>query len=222
MENTIKQCCSCKEHKSILGFAVDRTKRDGHKYKCKECESVSRKAARIQDPERYKSYRWSNEKRREYWHRTKAQRNKYQREWAAKNKDKVAAYARKSRLSSLHSKLMSNLRGRINYALHQESLTRKSSTPTLLGCSIEKLKAHLESKFQPGMSWDNYGRGLGCWHIDHIRPCALFDLSNPKEQLECFNYKNLRPLWAKDNLSLAVRAKSFKRRNGRMKQVELL
>jgi hypothetical protein len=48
------------------------------------------------------------------------------------------------------------------------------------------------------MSWDNYGK-YG-WHIDHIKPCSSFDLSDRKQLLECFNYRNLQPLWALDNL----------------------
>ena len=46
------------------------------------------------------------------------------------------------------------------------------------------------------MSWDNYGD----WHVDHIRPCASFDLTNEDEQRICFHYKNLQPLWGPDNL----------------------
>ena len=46
------------------------------------------------------------------------------------------------------------------------------------------------------MSWDNYG----LWHIDHRVPCVKFDLSKPIEQQKCFNFKNLQPLWAIDNL----------------------
>ena len=38
-------------------------------------------------------------------------------------------------------------------------------------------------------------------HIDHIKPCASFDLTDPAQQKECFNYKNLQPLWAFDNIS---------------------
>ena len=59
------------------------------------------------------------------------------------------------------------------------------------------VKKWIESQFVDGMSWDNHGE----WHIDHIRPCASFDLTDPEQQKECFNYKNLQPLWAKDNLS---------------------
>ncbi len=55
--------------------------------------------------------------------------------------------------------------------------------------------AHLESRFLPGMTWENRGE----WHIDHFIPCSRFDLSLPAHQKICFNYRNLRPLWGKDN-----------------------
>jgi hypothetical protein len=64
-----------------------------------------------------------------------------------------------------------------------------------IGCSIEHLKDYLQSKFENGMTWENYGK----WHIDHIRPCASFDLTDIEQQKICFNYKNLQPLWAEDN-----------------------
>lgn len=65
----------------------------------------------------------------------------------------------------------------------------------LLGCSINELMKHIETKWQFGMSWDNYGK----WHLDHIRPCASFDLLDPQQQRDCFHYTNLQPLWALDN-----------------------
>lgn len=46
-----------------------------------------------------------------------------------------------------------------------------------------------------GMSWENYGE----WHIDHIVPCSSFDLTDPKQQEDCFNFKNLQPLWGWEN-----------------------
>ena len=76
---------------------------------------------------------------------------------------------------------------------------KKTSSTKLLGCSIEHLRDHLESQFEEGMSWDNHS--MTGWHIDHIRPCASFDLTDEAQQRECFHYKNLQPLWAKDNLS---------------------
>ncbi len=65
----------------------------------------------------------------------------------------------------------------------------------MLGCSFPEFKSWMQSQFLEGMTWDNYGK----WHIDHIKPCALFDLSKQSEQELCFNYRNLQPLWAADN-----------------------
>ena len=67
----------------------------------------------------------------------------------------------------------------------------------LLGCSFETARKHIESLFKPGMSWNNYGK----WHMDHIIPCASFDLRCPVQQLACCHYTNLQPLWAFDNMS---------------------
>lgn len=74
---------------------------------------------------------------------------------------------------------------------------RAGSIASLVGCTHEELKSHLESRFLPGMSWLNRRK----WHIDHIRPCASFDLTDPLQQAECFHYTNLQPLWAADNIA---------------------
>ena len=65
--------------------------------------------------------------------------------------------------------------------------------------TVEQLKQHLESKFQPGMSWDNWT--TDGWHIDHIKPLSSFNLNDRKQLLSACHYTNLQPLWAKDNLS---------------------
>jgi hypothetical protein len=88
-----------------------------------------------------------------------------------------------------------NLRTRIRDALN--GTAKSSTTKDLLGCDIGSYKKYLEAKFQNGMNWTNYGE----WHIDHIVPCAKFDLTNPEEQKKCFHYTNTQPLWAKDNFS---------------------
>lgn len=73
---------------------------------------------------------------------------------------------------------------------------KSDKTMNLVGCTPNFLREYLQSKFQFGMTWDNYGS----WHIDHIRPCCSFDLTDPIQQQKCFHYTNLQPLWAKDNI----------------------
>jgi len=89
------------------------------------------------------------------------------------------------------------LRGRIAHAIRNANTIKSKKTTTLLGCTIIELMDHLESLFDDKMTWDN--RGFYGWHIDHIIPCASFDLTDPQQQLECFNYTNLQPLWCTDN-----------------------
>ena len=89
------------------------------------------------------------------------------------------------------------LRKRIRIVLTGNGIPRLGRTVELLGCTIEEARSHLESQFSEGMSWENAGE----WHIDHIRPCASFDLTYPEQQMMCFHHTNLQPLWAKDNLS---------------------
>lgn len=75
-------------------------------------------------------------------------------------------------------------------------LRKPSGSSDLVGCTWQELVEYIQSKFEPWMTWDNYGSK---WHVDHIKPCAAFDLSDEKQQQACFHYTNLRPLRAVDN-----------------------
>jgi AraC-like DNA-binding protein len=85
---------------------------------------------------------------------------------------------------------------RIWSAMKKQSVNARGSFK-LVGCSPEELRQHIEKQFEPGMSFENYGE----WHVDHIRPCASFDLSKADQMSECFNWRNLQPLWAFENIS---------------------
>tara|TARA_R100000231_G_scaffold138321_1_gene116422 strand:- start:176 stop:1045 length:870 start_codon:yes stop_codon:yes gene_type:complete len=100
-------------------------------------------------------------------------------------------------LSKPHNAIAHSLRCRLHTALKAYKISKCNSATKLLGISIPKFMEYFESKFTNGMSWDNYGK----WHIDHIVPCASFDLTKESEQKKCFHYTNLQPLWAHDNLS---------------------
>lgn len=93
--------------------------------------------------------------------------------------------------------LRHRLRTRVLMSLGKKHAKKSSKTIELIGCTWEFLEWHIEQQFAHGMTWEN--RGL--WHVDHIRPCSSYDLTNPEQQKRCFHYSNLRPLWAKDNLS---------------------
>ena len=94
-------------------------------------------------------------------------------------------------------KLERNLRSRLYHALKNQKADKKYRTKQLTGCELSFLKGYLEANFTEGMTWENHGS----WHIDHIKPCCSFDLTQEEEQKKCFHYTNLQPLWANDNLS---------------------
>jgi len=122
------------------------------------------------------------------------------RRWKAANPDKVAAYRRASAAKMRKDKayvICKNLSRRITAVLRGE--IKSGRTVELLGCTSSEFVAYLESRFQPGMSWSNYG--VMGWHVDHIVSCWRFDLSDPEQQRKCFHYTNLQPLWREDNLS---------------------
>jgi len=123
--------------------------------------------------------------------------NIYRNDYRNKNKDKDKIYKLNTIKNNSDNALARNLRCRIRLALRKN--IKSASLLELMGCDIPTFKKHIESKFLPGMTWEN--RGFYGWHIDHIKPCASFDLSIPEEQRRCFNYKNMQPLWAFDNIS---------------------
>jgi hypothetical protein len=83
----------------------------------------------------------------------------------------------------------------VRKALTERGYSKKSKTEEILGCSFLEFKNHIESQFSPNMNWENRNE----WHIDHIIPLD-FGITE-SEILKLNHYKNLRPLWEKDNLS---------------------
>lgn len=88
------------------------------------------------------------------------------------------------------------IRSRLKSAVKNNN--KSGSAIKSLGCSISEFKEYMESKFKPGMSWNNWA--LDGWHIDHIVPLSSFDLSQPEELAKACHYTNLQPLWASENI----------------------
>lgn len=117
-----------------------------------------------------------------------ARRRKAKNAYCAKRRTKDPAFLMRQRLSCRLRELCSKL-----------GIQKSNSITAYLGCSPTELIAHLESKFLPGMTWENYG--VHGWHVDHHVPCAAFNLLREDHRQVCFHHSNLRPLWAMDNSS---------------------
>jgi hypothetical protein len=156
----------------------------------------------MSDTEKYKKqYRKYIVYQEKYRKKNREKINQKIREWYYKNKDRVRAnqriYEREGAYrNSLHFKIKDGMRKRILEVLKRDGGKKTQRTMKLVGCTVEELKQHIEKQFKPGMSWEQ--RHL--FHIDHIIPCASFDLTKLSEQKKCFHYTNLQPLWAIDNM----------------------
>jgi hypothetical protein len=185
-----KRCNKCKKEKPFEDFNKDKSRKDGLSYRCKSCQKT------LHSNHYKKNTKERCLQNKEWYEKNKDQRLKKCAEYYQNNKDKKNEYQKMRRKTHPQSKIAERLRGRIWQALKGNAKTH--NTIQLLGCSVEDLKTYLENNFKNGMNWENYG--TDGWHIDHIKPCALFNLTKEQDQLLCFNYTNLQPLWAKDNL----------------------
>ncbi len=128
----------------------------------------------------------------------KLRKKEYDIEYRKKNNLIINIKRKKKKEIDIQFKLKVNLRSRLSSYLKKHLKNKKVSAISDLGCSVDQLKAHLESKFQEGMNWANYSKHG--WHIDHIIPLSKFDLTKKEDQAKACHYTNLQPLWAIDNL----------------------
>lgn len=156
------------------------------------------------NPDKIKQYKesWRNGKGKgydkKYREANKDKIQAYDAAWKRANRKQVSAYEKKRKVEDLNFSIKKRLRSRVWHSVNRQSGKKAKSTMALLGCSIASFRIYIESKFQPGMTWENI-------HLDHIVPCALFDLTKPEHQKICFHFSNYQPLLAIDNIRKGAR-----------------
>lgn len=183
-----KKCQRCGRILPISFFNKDIGRIDGYSCSCKECNKNMLQIFRTENPGYMKEYNPL------YYQKNRDIIIEKIKDYRINNPEKIKEWSRIRERDPL-KRLISRLRHRLHSALIGECKCAK--TIELLGCTPLKLKQYLESQFQEGMTWKNMGE----WHVDHIIPCDYFDLSDLEQQRICFNFRNLQPLWAEDNLS---------------------
>ena len=175
----MKRCTKCKEEKELLKFKKRTDYKHLYRSHCILCDK---------------------KQKRNYYNKNKIRILDGQKQFRLRNKDRVRSRKQKWKQKKMKSspifKTLKRLRTRMAYALKGKQKT--ANTMALLGCTVEDLRSHLQSQFTEGMTWENRGK---VWHIDHLLPCASFDLNDPEQQRRCFHYTNLQPLFAFDNMS---------------------
>jgi hypothetical protein len=205
-----KTCPKCKVEKpKNLNFFYKRSDRKSElSSKCKECvlKNKSEYDKRPEVVERIREYSIKNRKRhRDYMSYYRKNNPKYKERQRERHKERLK--------TDTNYRILCSCRNRIYDAV--KNGCKSDTSLGLLGFNdadfqdkqsfLYFVASYLEEKFVDGMTWENYGNPngdhTGGWHIDHIVPCASFDLTDPEQQKECFHYTNLQPLWAFDNMS---------------------
>lgn len=200
----------------LCGVTASRTGQ--RQYYCRACAKTIRRTKRLarvdreKENARHRDAYASNpelaERRRNRWrewaNNNKEYRRDYMKAWTRRNADKIAKNVRR-RLNDKAYKIHASIRSGIYASLKGE---KRGAWQKAVGYSLHDLMRHIERQFIPGMSWENYGKGPGLWHIDHIVPRKSFRVTEQgdAEFAACWALANLRPLWTEENL-----AKSAKR-----------
>lgn len=219
MVNEMKICTCCGKEKLATAEFFYRSRKEacGFISICKECKKIKDRQQYINltDEQRdkrrqqcrvtQKRYRENNpHKHRESvkkWRENNKDKCRDKlREYRAINPEKFSGYLKKSngkRRELPINRLNDSFRARLRRAVAEA----KSGRPweKLVGYSLEDLFNHLEARFKPGMTWDNYGS----WHIDHIKPISHFNYNSYEdvEFLMAWSLSNLQPLWALENIA---------------------
>jgi hypothetical protein len=145
------------------------------------------------------SYREKNRERlREYNRKWMKERYHIYKIWVENNKDRVNEIKRKHEINKNANneiyKLTRIIRNSIRSSIRSRNFKKRTKTSEILGCSMQEFMVYIESTFQDGMSFDNYGD----WHLDHIIPISR--AKSYEEAIELNHYTNFQALWKIDNL----------------------
>ena len=214
----MKICSKCKILKNLENFGPRKNVLDGRKDACREClrldnrkyyeqnkaKESERKRLAYQNNkdvilEKCREYRKSNKdeisKRRSQDRVENPEKyRKYGKNYRNKYPDYQSEYFKERRKRDPLFKLTSNIRTRIYQSLFYKKWQKNTKFSEYIGCDLNQLKDHLQSKFTEGMTWENYGK----WHVDHV--VCLSSAKTEEELYKLCHYTNLQPLWAVDNL----------------------
>lgn len=224
-----KICIRCDIRKSLELFRVRKNNR--YEAICHDCEQQENKT-------RAKK-RYLEKGRKEFI-------NKYQndlefkerhtdntKQWFKKHPEKIKEYNKKYQrrvnewfrnkwADDPFFKMRRLISSSINKSLKKNNSSKETSIIDFLPYTINELKQHLESQFEPWMNWDNWGTyniktwddndsSTWTWQIDHIIPQSELPYNSMQHPnfKKCWDLANLRPLSARTNIEDGCRKRGI-------------
>lgn len=164
----MKICSKCGKEKDVSEFYTRR-------YRCKVCYNAEKW--------KYRRSEKGRAVRRKYLNTEKGRAAN--RKYAQSDKGRAIVRKRNNKpINKIKKKLLERLR---HFIIGRDSQLNRET----MGCTRDEFRAHYESLFKPGMTWENYGE----WENDHIKEMSKFDLENEETWKECMHYSNLQPQW---------------------------
>lgn len=203
----LKVCTVCEKPKDLSKFGEHLSRKDGKQEVCKDCKALISKFYRANNPEKSKEYCALNKEKikirsRQYSIKNAESLRQKRAEKFQLNKEKWNEYQRERCKADPIYKIKTSTRKAILKALKGED--KSKSTQDVIGCTYIELKNHIESQFEPWMTWENKGLYNGefnyGWDVDHIIP--LSSAKSPEEILYLNHYTNLRPLCSHVNRNI--------------------
>ena len=144
-------------------------------------------------------------KNKKYYNDNKKKLCEQKKVYRHKNKEKIninkKEYVNKRKKNDITFKLKLNIKCLIRNSIFNKGLKKNSKTSLILGCSFDEFRLYIESKFEPWMIWDNYGKyngQLNCgWDLDHIIPSS--SAKSIEDIIKLNHYTNFQPLCSKIN-----------------------
>jgi hypothetical protein len=124
--------------------------------------------------------------------------------WRFEHKERTLELAKK-----YTTKARSTSRGRLNNNMassirHSIGIAKNNQKwESLVGYTVDRLKAHIENLFTPKMNWENWGT---FWELDHKIPISVHNYSSPEDI-------DFKKCWALSNLQPLERIKNRKKHN---------
>ena len=203
-------------------FGTRKASNDGKAYICKPCKQESDRLWRVnnrevklrRDREYTKKHAEANRQRASKWYyenlqTAKATRRRYfenhrlehyqaNRKWCSSHLDAVQKYKREWCKTKYTTDKAYRLKVLLANRLRDCVKNKPDKTMSLLGCTATHFMDWIQFQFDDLMTWENMGT---YWALDHVKPCAAFDLSIKAEVQACFHWTNIRPCEARENMS---------------------